>query len=301
MARAALARLTGHGDTPRWRRQLDELPHLTAHTTQLNAPTIVVGNTDECTREERDRVVSALRSLCPWRKGPFQIFGTHLDAEWRSDLKWARLQQAATSLGGRSVLDVGSGNGYYCLRALGAGALRVLGIDPSLLFVMQFEALRRLLPPLPVSILPLGFEELVSHPVGFDTVLSMGVLYHRRDPREHLERLYATLRPGGELVLETLVVEGHSREVLVPEGRYANMGNVWSIPALTTLTDWLRNAGFHEIRVASVTPTTTAEQRSTEWMASHSLDRALDPTDPTLTVEGYPAPTRGLLVANKPT
>lgn len=58
----------------------------------------------------------------------------------------------------------------------------------------------------------------------------MGVLYHRRSPIDHLTDLRDCLRSGGELVLETLVIEGKQGEVLVPEGRYARMRNVWFYP-----------------------------------------------------------------------
>jgi tRNA (mo5U34)-methyltransferase len=27
----------------------------------------------------------ALMGLSPWRKGPFDLFGVHVDTEWRSD------------------------------------------------------------------------------------------------------------------------------------------------------------------------------------------------------------------------
>ncbi|PMC22346.1 tRNA 5-methoxyuridine(34)/uridine 5-oxyacetic acid(34) synthase CmoB, partial [Klebsiella aerogenes] len=44
----------------------------------------------------------------------------------------------------------------------------------------------------------------------------MGVLYHRRSPLDHLWQLKDQLAPGGELVLETLVIEGDENTVLVP-------------------------------------------------------------------------------------
>ena len=55
----------------------------------------------------------------------------------------------------------------------------------------------------------------------------MGVLYHRRSPIDHLLELKGCLQTGGELVLETLVIDGGLGEVLVPENRYAKMRNVW--------------------------------------------------------------------------
>ena len=43
---------------------------------------------------------------------------------------------------------------------------------------------------------------------------------------------------------------------------------------------------------------TIQEQRRTEWMRFHSLADFLDPENPTLTVEGLPAPRRAIVIAN---
>ena len=68
----------------------------------------------------------------------------------------------------------------------------------------------------------------------------MGVLYHRRSPIDHLLELRGALREGGQLVLETLVIEGGDDRVLVPAGRYAKMRNVWFIPTPTMLETLVR-------------------------------------------------------------
>ena len=175
---------------------------------------------------------------------------------------------------------MGCGNGYYALRMLDAGARWVLGAEPTQLFGLQYEAIRRFTPPLPFWLLPAPLEDVPEPPAGLDTVFSMGVLYHRRSPFGHLARLRRWLRPGGELVLETLVVEGGPETVLVPRGRYARMRNVWFLPSVAALTVWLERAGFHDVRCVDVTATRTAEQRSTEWMPFQSLQDALDPGKP---------------------
>ena len=115
---------------------------------------------------------------------------------------------------------------------LGAGATCVIGIDPTLLFVMQFAALRHFLPELPVHVLPLACEELPPDTPAFDTVFSMGVLYHRRSPLEHLRELRDQLLAGGELVLETLVLPGEEALARTPADRYARMRNVWLLPTV---------------------------------------------------------------------
>lgn len=266
----------------------------------LDADSIELGRSDELDEAARARLHAGLDALHPWRKGPFALFGLPLDAEWRADWKWRRLAPAISSLVERRVLDVGAGNGYYVLRMLGAGARAVIGIEPMLRSVLQFRALKRYAGGCPGWVLPLSLEEVPAGVGAFDTVFSMGVLYHRRSPLDHLTRLFALLRPGGELVLETLVLPGNGTEVLVPAGRYARMRNVWFIPALGALRQWLVRVGFETPRCVDVSPTTPAEQRSTPWMRFESLCSALDPADPQRTVEGHPAPRRALFIAHRP-
>jgi len=237
-------------------------------------------------------------ALHPWRKGPFELGGVRVDTEWRSDWKWARVAPHV-DLAGRRVLDIGCGNGYFGLRMLGAGARLVVGVDPTLLFVMQHLACRHFSGDLPTCVLPLGVEDLPDGPAGFNCVFSMGVLYHRRDPLQHLRRLRALLKESGStLVVETLVLPRGSRgDLLVPEGRYARMRNVWAIPGTRRLEEWISQAGFFDVEVVDVTPTTPLEQRSTAWMTFESLEQALDPGDASRTVEGLPAPVRATVIA----
>jgi tRNA (mo5U34)-methyltransferase len=236
--------------------------------------------------------------LHPWRKGPFSIHGVTIDAEWRSDLKWQRISRVMTPLRGRRVLDVGCGNGYYAWRMLGAGADLVIGVDPSLRFVAQYQALRRFLGDHPAYVLPLSLEQVPDSLRTFDSVFSMGVFYHRRSPLDHLLKLKDCLRPGGELVLETLVVEGDANTVLAPPGRYAQMRNVWFLPSAQALLSWVRRCGFRQAQVADISLTTSQEQRSTPWMRFQSLSDFLDPEQPGLTIEGLPAPQRCIVTAH---
>ncbi|MDZ7642882.1 MAG: tRNA 5-methoxyuridine(34)/uridine 5-oxyacetic acid(34) synthase CmoB [Woeseiaceae bacterium] len=292
---------TAHGDMPGWRAAVARIAALGAqHDTaaggaELAADTVRIGA--PLPDGPRDALREALLALSPWRKGPFEIGGVTVDTEWRSDLKWRRIAAAMSPLAGRRVLDVGCGNGYYALRMHGAGVDCVVGVDPTLVYVMQFEALATLLPPLPVHVLPLRLEELPPAEAAFDTIFSMGVLYHQRSPIEHLRTLRRLLAPGGELVLETLILPGDEARAATPPGRYARMRNVWLLPTRPELTTWLARTGWHDIRVADVSVTTPDEQRTTEWMPFESLAEALDPADPTRTVEGWPAPRRAAVIA----
>lgn len=288
-----------HGRLPEWEQIIDELPAVKAQHVAMNRAIPEVGAASELSGTAGTRLESTLKKLMPWRKGPFSVFGIHIDAEWRSDLKWDRMKDHISPLQDRWVLDVGCGSGYHALRMHSHGAKRVIGIDPTLLFVYQFQALRRFLTDISVDVLPLGLEALPRNLQGFDTVFSMGVLYHRRSPIDHLLELRDCLRPGGELVLETLITKGDTGYALMPGERYARMRNVWFLPTVATTEQWLERCGFVDVRCVDIDRTSPLEQRRTPWMPGDSLIDFLDPSDPTVTIEGYPAPTRAVFLARR--
>ncbi len=231
-----------HGHFRDWYKSLEYLPLLEPQ--KLDLLHSVTADRDDISDRHRQGIEKLLRNLMPWRKGPYFLYGTHINTEWRSDWKWERVLPHISPLAGRTVLDVGCGSGYHMWRMIGAGAHLVVGIDPMQLFLVQFEAVRKLLnDDRRAHMLPLGIEQL---PVlqAFDTVFSMGVLYHRRSPLDHLLQLKNQLVSGGELVLETLVIEGDVNQVLVPGERYAQMRNVFFIPSAEALKSWLEKAAL---------------------------------------------------------
>ena len=289
-----------HGDLRRWLAALDQLPEIEADGIHLDAERVGASLHSELSQVTQLQLNEALKQLSPWRKGPYELFGTHIDTEWRSDWKWKRIADHLSPLQDRLVLDVGCGSGYHCWRMLGAGARRVIGIDPSYLFLMQFEAIKKYCgQKAPIHVLPVRMEDVYPNLESFDTTFSMGVLYHRRSPIDHLLELKGTLKKGGELVLETLVADGEPGYSLMPEDRYAMMRNVWFIPSIPTLELWLQRAGFNDIRCVESNQTTLEEQRATDWMKFQSLEHFLNPDDPNQTIEGYPAPKRATFVATK--
>ncbi|NVZ07767.1 tRNA 5-methoxyuridine(34)/uridine 5-oxyacetic acid(34) synthase CmoB [Allochromatium humboldtianum] len=285
-----------HGDLARWEAALATLPELPPSRVVLDQSSVGLHSDQPLPPEIASRLRTTLMELHPWRKGPFRLHDLHIDTEWRSDWKWDRLAAAIDPLDGRLVLDVGCGNGYHAWRMLGAGARLVMGIDPTQVFLCQFLAVNHYLARDELAVLPLGIEDLPPGLTGFDTAFSMGVLYHRRSPIDHLADLRALLRPGGQLVLETLVLEGEAQQVLVPPDRYAGMRNVWFIPSVEALAVWMGRVGFKDIEVVDVSRTTLEEQRPTDWMRFQSLPDHLDPTDPSRTIEGHPAPVRSILI-----
>ena len=290
-----------HGDYPRWNQAFEQLSAYKSGHIDLSQAFIQIGNENQLSGEQKHQLKQSLFNLSPWRKGPFNIFGINIDSEWRSDKKWQRLSEKIAPLKGRHVLDIGCGNGYHIFRMLGNDARWVLGIDPNILFNIQFNALSQIFTEtIAANMLPVGIDQLPDGLNFFDTVFSMGVLYHRRSPIDHLYKLFSCLRPGGELVLETLVIDGPENELLLPESRYAKMRNVWFIPTVQALKTWLRRCGYKNVKTIDVSATRQDEQRSTDWMRFESLPDFLDPEDQSKTIEGYPAPLRAILTAQRP-
>ena len=288
-----------HGKMPIWQTALAALPDWKAADVDLVSG-VRIGDKQSISESTRVEMIEQLQHFHPWRKGPYQLLGIELDTEWRSDWKWDRVLPHIQSLNGRTVLDVGGGNGYHGWRMQGAGAKLVIGIDPTRVFAMQYLVMQRYIRSTQHYVLPIGIEEMPENLHCFDTVFSMGVLYHRRSPLDHLYELRSCLRSGGELVLETLVIEGDVQDVLMPEARYAKMRNVWFIPSVAMMCLWLERCGFKSVKCVDQTVTSLDEQRVTDWMHFESLADFLDPKDKTKTIEGYPSPLRATFVAIAP-
>ncbi len=281
---------------PEWAATLASLEDFNTTSIDLKLDSIRLGYSEELPADQQQQLAQILHALHPWRKGPFNIMGIEVDTEWRSDWKWQRLEHSLGDLSDLNLLDVGCGSGYHVLRMLGAGAKSVIGIEPTLLYVAQFLALQHFARQAQAVVLPYTLEALGERVAPFDLVFSMGVLYHRRSPLDHLLKLRELTESDGRLLLETLVVE--DQELLVPKGRYAQMRNVWFIPSTDQLIQWLERCGFKDCEVIDVSTTSIEEQRSTDWMTFDSLEQFLDPSDHNKTIEGYPAPSRAIILAN---
>jgi tRNA (mo5U34)-methyltransferase len=285
------------GNFCRYLHVVNQLPDQVPPVIHLHTPAVSAGNSGDLSGTAQLRLETLLKQLSPWRKGPFNLFGIHVDAEWRSDMKWDRVAPHLPDLAGKRILDIGASNGYYMFRMAADHPGLVLGLEPQSAFFCQYLAIQKYVNQDKVACLPATFEELPQMTGVFDLVFCMGVLYHRRSPLDMLKEIFDCLKPSGALVLENLVLEGRTHQCLFPVNRYAKMRNVYFIPDLSVMESWLARAGFRDIRCLDVTPTTSAEQRKTDWIQTESLADFLDPDDPGKTIEGYPGPVRAVFMA----
>lgn len=257
--------------------------------------------TGEVDEQAKAKIHEIATDLIPWRKGPFKINDLDLDAEWRSNLKWKRIQERVGNLKDKVVLDIGCNNGYYMYQMLKDDPELVLGIDPVVHNMAQFEFINSLAKKENLKFELFGIEDLTNFKCLFDVVFSMGIIYHHRHPLEQLIDMRNCIKSEGTLILETIGIPGEGSYCLFPEDRYAKMRNVWFLPTLECLKNWLARTGFIDIEVLSVAETTTAEQRLSPWCPPpfQSLEEFLDPQDPSKTVEGHPAPVRFCIKAKK--
>ena len=285
-----------NGNIPKWENAIADIQKTQPGQVSFKHPYVAI-NTDA----DNTELTQALKQLMPWRKGPYQIGELKLESEWRGDMKWDRLKDHIKPLAGKTVLDVGSGNGYFTYLMAMQSADIAIGIEPFLLFNYQFQAIRTLIKHPPKAyILPLKLEQM---PEGllFDSVFSMGVLYHQKDHMLHIQQLKNVIAKDGELILETLIIDKQHGDQIIPEDRYARMRNVWCLPSTDTLHSWLQTAGFKNIKLVDVTKTTSEEQRATHWIGdtTQSIKDFLDPNDDNLTIEGLPAPKRAIFICQK--
>ena len=231
----------------------------------------------------------------PWRKGPFQFNTLFIDSEWQSQIKY-NLLEPHFDLKDKIVGDIGCNNGYYLFRMLSQKPEKLIGFDPSAIYYSQFQFVNHFIKSDIVYEL-LGVEHVEFYEHRFDTLFCLGVLYHRSDPVAMLKSLFKGLNKGGELILDTFMIDGEEEICLTPRDRYSKIPNIYFVPTVNALKNWCYRAGFESVEVLEIMKTELNEQRKTEWIDTQSLEDFLDPDDPTKTVEGYPAPKRVYLKA----
>jgi tRNA (mo5U34)-methyltransferase len=268
--------------------------------------TFEINNSEQkITEEFSKQLEETAKSMKPWRKGPFQLFDLFIDTEWQSFIKYNKIIKSV-NLKNKIVGDIGANNGYYMLRMSQEPEenrpAEIIGFDPAPLYKTQFEFISMFAKKneTKLSFELLGVEHVEFYEKKFDILFCLGVLYHRSDPIETLKSLKKGLKSGGELILDTLIIDSKSNNLpedycLVPKERYAKMRNVYFVPTVTVLESWSKMAKFRSFELLETVKTTFEEQRKTDWIDGDSLETFLNPEDLTQTVENYPAPLRAYI------
>ena len=252
---------------------------------------------ENATDEEERILYETAKLMHPWRKGPFQLSKTFIDSEWRSNLKY-NLLRPHFNLKDKIVGDIGCNNGYYLFRMMEDKPKKLIGFDPSAITFCQFKFLDHFIQSEIVYEL-LGVEHVEYYEHKFDTLFCLGVLYHRSDPIAMLKSLFKGLNEGGELILDTFMIDGEEEMCLTPRDRYSKMSNIYFIPTINALKNWCLRAGFGAFEVLDIVKTEHEEQRKTEWIHTQSLSDFLDEHNADKSVEGYTAPKRVYIKVKK--
>ena len=258
---------------------------------------VSIGSKNDLSDEEFEVLKETAKTLIPWRKGPFNLFGLEIDSEWQSNIKYD-LIRPFFDLKDKVVADIGCNNGYYMFRMLEDKPKKLIGFDPAPLTMLQFEFINHFYKS-DIEYEMLGIEHLEAYNHKFDFIFMLGVLYHRADPVGSLKSLARGLNKNGEILIDTFMIDGDEEMCLTPKDRYSKIPNIYFIPTIPALKNWLHRAGFTDIEILATTITTNEEQRKTSWSFDQSLEDFLDPTDNTKTIEGYPAPKRVYIKAKK--
>jgi tRNA (mo5U34)-methyltransferase len=285
----------GWKDNKRREDLLKKLPSLQDVHVKIE-DTVILDSLSIC-ENEKEIVFDIAQELKPWRKGPFKVFDTFIDTEWKSFIKY-NLLKPHFNLKDKIVADIGCNNGYYLFRMLEQNPKKLVGFDPSVLYKQQFDFLNHFAKT-KISYELLGVEHLPFYEHKFDTLFCLGVLYHRPNPIGTLKDLLQGLEKGGELILDTFMIDGDEPVALSPGRTYSKIPNVYFVPTICALQNWFEKAKFSSFEILEVKKTDLEEQRKTDWIEGESLNNFLDPNDSNLTIEGYPAPKRVYVKAKR--
>lgn len=280
-------------------KTLIQLPNFRSRLRDYTGDAVKIGDRKELSDDQFKLVYRCLEEFIPWRKGPFEIFGTHIDSEWRSNLKWDRVEPMLPDLKNKRICDVGCNNSYYMYRMLEQEPEFVLGIDPMIKYYFNNLLLQRFAQEPNLHFDLLGVEHMHLFENFFDVVFFMGIIYHRRNPIQTLMDIHKSMKKGGTLILEVSGIEGDEPYCLFPEDRYMKSRGYWFLPTWKAMENMLKKTNFIEIETFDKFPLDIHEQRKTDWSRWESLEDFLDPDDPAKTVEGYPAPQRIYIKAIK--
>lgn len=142
------------------------------------------------------------------------------------------------------VADVGSGSGRF-LGLLSPHVRKAIGIEPS---AKMIEISRQNIEKnhwSNVEIRRGSLEDLPLKPSEVDAVFSNLVLHHSPRPAEAVARLAEAIKPGGKIVISDF--SAHSADWMREE-----MADFWLGFEPDALCEWMRNAGFEDVRVVAL-------------------------------------------------
>ena len=274
--------------------------HLRASYVDTSSDVVRIGTANELAAADQAKVRQVLEGFMPWRKGPYEIFGIPIDAEWRSERKWQRVEPVLPDLSGKVIADIGCNNGYYMFRMARHKPRLVIGFEPYLQHYFTFKTLNTFAGLEQLHVELLGVEDIGLFAGFFDIIFLMGIIYHRISPLEVLREVRKALRPGGLLIVESQGIPGDEPVALFPANRYAKVPGTYFVPTASCLANWLTRSGFTDVNLFCSHPMSNQEQSRTDWMTFESYEDFLNPADKSRTVEGYPAPIRIYLRAKNP-
>ena len=287
-----------NGNLEKWFNIINELPEISTNTIEFSKNHIVIGKESEINSSQKEILEENLLKLNPWRKGPFKLFGLEIDSEWRSDKKWERIKNFLPNKKGLRICDLGCSNGYYAYKLMNLEPDLIVGLDKTPLFIMQFFATKYYAKKLQeLIILPCMAEEFTQEKIDFDLLLSMGILYHAKDPEIHIETLNKLLKSKGFLILETIISLSKENIKINKDQTYAGMKNIGTIFTKDNLIKLINLYGFKNVEFVDQSYTDSSEQRATKWMPGKSIKDFLLPNGNT--IEGYPPVCRAIFIAQK--
>lgn len=141
------------------------------------------------------------------KKSGYQTFDTKGGSDSHGKLKSLRLsdlvggKEDISPLKGKSVLDIGCNEGFFCLEAVKQGAKRVLGLDYS----QHFIDLAKVRCP-QAEFRKATWWEIPDEK--FDVIFFLSAIHYEADQKRLLTKLLDHLTPDGVLVLECGVAPG---------------------------------------------------------------------------------------------
>ena len=136
----------------------------------------------------------------PKSKG--KSYQSFIPGEGASD-SWAKLERIGLpiNLDGKSVLDIGCNEGFFCWQAKLRGASRVVGIDKNPEFINRAKERFK---DLDIEFICSDWWNLPDEK--FDYILFLSGLHWEPRPKEFLEFLKTRLKPDGTIIIECGVV-----------------------------------------------------------------------------------------------